>query len=109
MTSTPNLFEARNTDPVTSHESAAALDHTLRDHHRYVLSWLRAYGPATDDDIADAMVGCGRTDRHETARRWVRTLRERHELIVPEVDDHGDPLTALNRSGRSAILWRAAP
>jgi len=109
MTYQPNLFEARNTDPHTSHESAAALDHTLRDHHRYVLSWLRAYGPATDDDIADAMVGNGRTDRHETARRWVRTLRERHELIVPEVDDCGDPLTALNRSGRSAILWRAAP
>lgn len=109
MSNTPNLFEARNTDPHTSHEAARSLDHTLRDHHRYVLSWLSAYGPATDDEIADAMVGCGRTDRHETARRWVRTLRERHELIVPEVDDQGDPLTAVNRSGRSAILWRAAP
>ena len=101
----PSLFESRNTDPSTSHAAAASLNHDLRAEHRRVLSWLNAYGPATDDQIADAMVGNGYTDRHETARRWVRTLRERHQLIVTALDDNKEPLTAVNRSGRTAIMY----
>jgi|DEB0MinimDraft_10_1074344.scaffolds.fasta_scaffold14248_7 hypothetical protein len=107
MSDEPTLFEARTTDPETSHAAARALDHTLKSAHTYVLSWVRAYGPATDDHIAEAVVACGKFERHEQARRVIRTLRERHGLLEPVVDDDGQPVTATNSSGRAAILYRA--
>lgn len=109
MSGQPSLWEARDSDPHTSHLAAASLDHTLKSSHRYVLSWLRAYGPATDDQIADAMVAVGQFDRHEQARRVIRTLRERYDLIRPVYDDDGQPVTAVNTSGRSAIMYEATP
>lgn len=95
---------ARTTDPATSHAAAATITHTLTDHHRAVLNWLTDHGPATDDNIAQAMVDHGLTDRTETARRWVRTLREEHQQIVPANRD-GQQIQLPNPSGRLALAW----
>lgn len=104
MSDQPELFPARHTDPATSHQAAAALTWTLDDRHRRILSWLAAYGPATDDQTADAMIAEGLWARHEQARRAIRTLREAHGLIRPVLDDTGEPRVAVNTSGRAAIL-----
>jgi hypothetical protein len=103
------LCEARASDPITSKAAAASLDHGLKPTHAAVISWLKAHGPATDDEIAVAMVAQGHTARTEVARRWVRTLRERHELIAPALDVHGGQSMRENESGRMAQLWRIAP
>lgn len=95
---------ARRTDPTTSKLAAATLTHDLTDHHRAVLDWLTEHGPATDDQIAQAMVDLDLATRTETARRWVRTLRERHHRIVPAVR-HGDQIQLPNSSGRLALAW----
>ena len=101
---TEPVRHARRSDPVTSKQAAAQLDHTLADHHRAVLDWLTNHGPATDDQIAQAMVDAALTTRTETARRWVRTLREEHHRIVPAVR-HGDQIQLPNPSGRLALAW----
>lgn len=95
---------ARTTDPATSKLAAATLTHDLTDHHRAVLDWLTEHGPATDDQIAQAMVDLDLTARTETARRWVRTLREEHHRIVPAVR-HGHQIQLPNPSGRLALAW----
>ena len=95
---------ARRSDPVTSKLAAATLTHDLTDHHRAVLEWLTEHGPATDDQIAQAMVDGGLTARTETARRWVRTLRERHDQIAPAMHD-GQQIQLPNPSGRLALAW----
>ena len=103
---------ARRSDPATSKQAAARLDHTLADHHRVVLDWLDQHGPATDDQIAQAMVDADLTTRTETARRWVRTLREEHHQIVPAMGTfYGGPqpirkqIQLPNPSGRLALAW----
>lgn len=111
MTDEPTLFDqplARSSDPATSHAAARSLDFTLDSRHRVLLSWLEAYGPATDDGIADAMVAAKQCARHEQARRLVRTLRERYELIVPAFDSDGNQQEAVNGSGRMARMWTVA-
>ena len=95
---------ARRSDPTTSKQAAARLDHTLADHHRVVLDWLDEHGPATDDQIAQAMVDADLTTRTETARRWVRTLREEHDQIAPAMR-HGQQIQLPNPSGRLALAW----
>jgi len=99
--------EARTSDPVTSHAAAASLDHRLKDQHHLMLYHLMTHGPLTDDQLAQAAVDQGWTGRTETARRWVRTLRERHGLIVPALDDDGLQLEQENESGRMALAWEA--
>jgi len=94
----------RRSDPATSKQAAARLDHTLADHHRVVLDWLDQHGPATDDQIAQAMVDADLTTRTETARRWVRTLREEHDQIAPAMR-HGQQIQLPNPSGRLALAW----
>jgi hypothetical protein len=101
---TESTRHARTTDPATSKLAAATLTHDLTDHHRAVLEWLTEHGPATDDQIAQAMVDLDLTTRTETARRWVRTLREEHHRIVPAIR-HGDQIQLPNPSGRSALAW----
>jgi len=105
----PNRL-ARTSDPVTSHAAAATITHTLTDHHRAVIDWLTDHGPATDDQIAQAMVDNGLTNRTETARRWVRTLREEHGLVVAAIHN-GHQIEYTNPSGRLALAWttRKAP
>ena len=101
---TEPIRHARTTDPATSKLAAVALSHNLTDHHRAVLDWLTEHGPATDDQIAQAMVDLDLTTRTETARRWVRTLREEYHRIVPAVR-HGDQIQLPNPSGRLALAW----
>ena len=101
---TEPIRHARTTDPETSKLAAVTLSHNLTDHHRAVLDWLTDHGPATDDQIAQAMVDADLTTRTETARRWVRTLREEHHRIVPAVR-HGDQIQLPNPSGRLALAW----
>ena len=101
---TEPIRHARTTDPATSKLAAVALSHNLTDHHRAVLDWLTDHGPATDDQIAQAMVDADLTTRTETARRWVRTLREEYHRIVPAVR-HGDQIQLPNPSGRLALAW----
>ena len=101
---TEPIRHARTTDPATSKLAAVALSHNLTDHHRAVLDWLTEHGPATDDQIAQAMVDADLTTRTETARRWVRTLREEYHRIVPAVR-HGDQIQLPNPSGRLALAW----
>lgn len=106
----PSLFDtplARTTDPMTSHRAAHQVARQLNDDHRAALQWLAAHGPATDDQVADAMVAAGVALRHEQARRWVRTLRE-HQLMVADLDTDGTQLELVNTSGRRALAWRAA-
>ncbi len=101
---TESTRHARRSDPATSKLAAATLTHDLTDHHRAVLDWLIEHGPATDDQIAQAMVDAGLTARTETARRWVRTLREEHDQIVPVMRD-GQQIQLPNPSGRLALAW----
>ena len=108
----PSLFDtpppARASDPSTSHAAAARVNRTqLNDHHHAVLAWLQAHGPATDDQMAAAMVADGTAARHEQARRWVRTLRE-NQLLQAATDELGVQLELENDSGRRALAWRAA-
>lgn len=99
---------ARSTDPATSHDAAVMLDRSLTERHMNVLSILRAMGDATDDSVADCAVYNHVVGRHEQARRILRTLRE-HGLVVPYTDhDTGQQATAINASGRRALLWRSA-
>lgn len=108
----PSLFDtpppARVSDPTTSHAAATRVNRTqLNDHHHAVMAWLRVHGPATDDQMAAAMVADGTAARHEQARRWVRTLRENHQL-TPAIGELGEQLELENDSGRLALAWRAA-
>ena len=97
---------ARSTDPETSKTAAQSISLELKDSHRWILNWLTDHGPATDDEIALAAVDAGLMPRTESARRQVRTLRERHELIVPAIDEHtGLQHTFTNASGRKALAW----
>lgn len=111
MTDEPTLFDrplARSTDPGTSHAAARSLNHKLDQRHRVVLAWLEWHGAATDDQMADRMVATKQCERHEQARRLVRTLRERYELIVPAFDNDGNQLETVNSSGRMARMWTVA-
>ena len=96
---------ARRTDPSTSHRAAASLSSKLDERHAQVLAYLRLSGPSTDDQLADALVQMGIYERHEQARRAIRTLREQHDLIVPHLDADGNHAEAVNASGRAARLW----
>lgn len=104
---TESTHLARASDPTTSHLAAATVSHALADHHRAVLDWLTEHGPATDDQIAQAMVDADLTDRTETARRWVRTLREEHGQLAPAMR-HGQQIQIPNPSGRLALAWTVA-
>jgi hypothetical protein len=95
---------ARNVAPVTSKHAAATLTHDLTDHYRAVLDWLAEHGPATDEQIAQAMVDADLTPRTETARRWVRTLREEHDQIEPPpVPSNAANLTPWTKSNFLAV------
>lgn len=104
----PSEKLARASDPHTSHEAAKSIDFKLKDTHQWILNWLMVHGPATDDEMAVAAVDAGLFERTESARRQVRTLRERHGLIEPAVDKlTGYQITFPNPSGRRALGWRA--
>jgi hypothetical protein len=108
----PTLFDsalARRSDPRTSHAAAESLSFELNEKHRVLLAWLEWYGPATDDMMADRMVATKQCERHEQARRIVRTLRERYGFIVPALDNDGNQREETNKSGRKARMWVVSP
>lgn len=96
---------ARTSDPSTSRRAAESLNLELDDRHRGILALLRREGPLTDDGLAEIVVRAGYYDRHEKARRAIRTLREKHDLIVAHLDADGNQAEATNSSGRAARLW----
>jgi hypothetical protein len=96
---------ARTSDPSTSRRAAESLNLHLDDRHRGILALLRREGPLTDDGLAEIVVRAGYYDRHEKARRAIRTLREEHDLIVAHLDPEGNHAEATNSSGRAARLW----
>jgi len=97
---------SRTSDPTTSGESAEQLDFTFRSQHDRLIEWLRSNGPATDQEIAVAMVRRGIYEREETARRAARTVREEYGLMVPAVKEDGDRLRHKNpETGASAYCW----
>jgi hypothetical protein len=98
---------ARSGDPITSHEAADSVTGTLNASHIAVIDWLRSNAPATDDQIAEAMVNAGVTAKHEQARRLVRTCRERYGIVVPAMLD-GCQIELVNTSGRLALAWKVA-
>lgn len=103
---------ARRTDPVTSHAAAESLDFELTPRHQTILDWLADNGPATDLEIASAMVERGTFTREEAARRGVRTLREQHGRLVVATDEAGETIYHRNYTGRDAVCWivgRAEP
>ena len=97
---------ARSKDPVTSHTAAEEVNGELTERHLIAVGWLRVNAPATDDHVATAMVDLGVVDKHEKARRLVRTCREKYGLIVPFLDDDGQQLQMQNESGRMALAWK---
>ena len=101
----PGLHLARKSDPSTSAEAATSLDLGLNEKTEKICEWVRVNGPASDDQIADAMVTSGAFARHEQARRAIRTAREEHGLLVPHLDKDGNQAETVNQSGRRAKLW----
>jgi hypothetical protein len=96
----------RKGDPATSGEAADQLDFTFRSQHDRLIDWLRSNGPATDQEIAVAMVRRGVYDREETARRASRTVREEYGLMVPAMKEDGKRLRHKNpETGASAYCW----
>lgn len=96
---------ARRDDPATSSMAAESLDLDITERHEHIVSWLRRNGPATDLEMAEAMVAAGVFRREEAARRAVRTVREEHGLMVPALDHRGDLVRHVNSTGREADCW----
>lgn len=97
---------ARGGDPATSRKAADSLDLKMTSKHFAVLQLYRAFGPMTDDEAAVRAVDAGLAGRHEAARRIVRTMREKHELLVPAVDVNGAARMHVNESGRLAAAYQ---
>jgi len=112
MTPTMQLFNpdnppiARANDPHTSHLAAQQVDRKVTDKHRGLLAYYVNNGPHTDDQASEWAVRQNLYSRHEQARRALRTLRD-HGLLGLCLDEDGTPLTAVNVSGREALLYRA--
>lgn len=101
-----NQHLARTTDPATSKAAAKAVDLALNEKHFKVLQLLQQLYIASDDQIADAAVNAGVVERHEQARRLLRTLRDRTTFVAPALDEENSwQKTALNSSGRYALAW----
>jgi len=98
----------RKNDPVTSELAGKSVKTTLTDNHFAVIDLLKEYGPLTDDQLADIIVRKQIVDRHERARRLIRTLRENHQLIVPSTNEEGIQWASQNESGRWALMWEIA-
>lgn len=98
---------SRTSDPATSGEAADQLDLTFRSQHDRLITWLEYNGPATDQEIAVAMVSRGIYNREETARRAARTVREQYGLMVPAFAAEGERLRHKNpNTGKSAYCWQ---
>jgi hypothetical protein len=90
---------ARRTDPVTSHEAAASVQHITRT-QLMILAALRERGPLTDEQLVLHFRGLSVASPSG--------LRSRRAELVEAglVHPHGYGLTA---SGRRTIIWQATP
>jgi hypothetical protein len=95
----------RNNDPDTSKSAAQRLNLAIRNKHIETLRVLFDLDEATDDQIASESVARGFVKRHEEARRAIRTIRDRTDLIIPAISDNGTQKTFENESGRDAYAW----
>lgn len=86
---------ARNTDPETSHEAALNLDANLLE--RLVLETLLKHGPLTSEGVADLL------------KISLVSISPRFRPLVNKGKIADTGVRAKNKSGRSAILWRAIP
>ncbi len=98
---------ARNTDPETSHLAAKSLNLELADKHLRLLTWMATHQPATDEAMSFAVIAAGDSDRHDQARRVVRTLRETHGMLVPAVGENGEVIRHRNSTDVWADCWVA--
>lgn len=96
----------RRDDPWTSRASAEQVKRDIKGIHLAILARYVHHGPHTDDQMALWAVDENLCARHEQARRIIRTLRD-HNLIRPELQPGSatEVATAVNASGRSAILY----
>lgn len=95
----------RASDPHTSRQAAQQVNRTVTAKHRGLLAHYVLDGPFTDDQASEWAVRQNLYTRHEQARRAIRTLRD-HLLLALCLED-GKPMTAVNSSGREAVLYRA--
>ena len=100
-----NEHLARRTDPATSKAAAKKVNTTVTETHKQVLRlMLDMYNP-TEDNVCEAAVDAGVVQRHEQARRIVRTLRDK-QLVIPAIDgESGWQLSGRNSSGCVALAW----
>lgn len=96
---------ARNTDPVTSRLAARTITTVISEKHLRILQVLIDLDVATDDQIATEAVNRGIVQRHEQARRLVRTIRDGSDYIRPALDDNLVQRTLVNDSGSPALAW----
>jgi hypothetical protein len=95
---------ARSTDPETSHDAAASIDH-LRDRQMSVLTVLWDWGPMTDTDLVERYEGLAREELiPRQAPSGIRTRRK--ELVDLGLVSNSGARQKL-ASGRWAIVWRA--
>jgi hypothetical protein len=103
----PNFHQYhRNTDPVTSRQAAKALNLDVTEKHRKVLHILEDLWVASDDQIAEEAVNAGIVERHEQARRLVRTLRDKKFIEAALDEETGWQKSRLNSSGRCGLAWQ---
>ena len=97
----------RNTDPETSRMAAERLNLTLQDSHLQILRILSDLWKASDDQIASEAVNRGVFERHEQARRAIRTIRDKkNPFIVAALDpESGWQESVVNDSGNAALAW----
>ena len=100
-----NEHLARRTDPATSKAAAKKVNTTVTETHKQVLRiMLDMYNP-TEDNVCEAAVNAGVVQRHEQARRIVRTLRDK-QLVIAAIDgETGWQLSGRNTSGCVALAW----
>ena len=96
----------RRNDPWTSRAAAEQVQRDIKGIHLAFLTHYVYNGPFTDDQLALWAVDANLCERHEQARRIIRTLRD-HRLVRPELvpGSATEVATAVNASGRSAILY----
>lgn len=103
----------RNTDPKTSRLAAEFVnDKYWTNKHLETLRVLLDLDEATDEEIMTEAVARGIVERHEQARRLIRTIRRTSVYVCPviandtnESDDDGQKVKVNPFSGRLARVW----
>jgi hypothetical protein len=95
----------RKTDPVTSHAAAASVEN-LTVTQKFIVQFLKAYGPMSDERLADTWFAeCRIGSAPYVSDSGLRSRRA--ELVAKGlVVDSG--VRVKMRSGRQAIVWAAA-